>query len=421
MTSLTKFLTLTQTYLLAALVAVGARGLASGQAAPSAQQQQMLNQMKQAQKERHESLKRGVVRIDAEKENSEAGTGIVFFSAPNVVRIITALHVVQDAKKITVTFYSDQTRPYPARMLPKFYANLDLAVLEVRTSGTTRLPSDLPKYDFAANDTLEEGQHVTTVNGEWVQAQNSITRLSHDTDPGKFEYSPTAVGEGFSGGPVFNDYGNVIGMHDAMTGSGAYAVAIKIGSALDALAVQGYQVPKAGDVVLPNYGQMAPSTTAQSGGQGEKSAQPFPSTANPARSRVEGRAAAAANSPCANGCTVKLGALRNVGHYNSTMGRANCLEDVFVFPKGWPGDNLFFHANYCPSMAGSIGQAVRLRIASTGKAGDQDFMLGQVVLNGSSGQGILNAESGHWKMTLQNPNYGGVFNINTITLTIQPF
>src|SRR5664279_4660537 len=52
-----------------------------------------------------EALKLGIVRVEAQKEVAEVGTGIVISASPERIWILTALHVVKDAKRVNVVFY----------------------------------------------------------------------------------------------------------------------------------------------------------------------------------------------------------------------------------------------------------------------------------------------------------------------------
>jgi Sel1 repeat len=84
----------------------------------------------------------------------------------------------------------------------------------------------------------------------------------------RFEYTNVSVGPGFSGGPVFDRYGNVVGMHDVLTADEAhYAIAIKIDSALQTLQALDYAVPKAVPFSMPQFGPAGvPQSQAAPGG-----------------------------------------------------------------------------------------------------------------------------------------------------------
>ena len=214
--------------------------------------QDIVQRSMQARTEMIESLKAGVVRVEAE---GEIGTGMVLSATPEKIQILTALHVVKDAKKVNVVFYSDRSTRVPAKKGEKFSKSLDLAVLELVATAGIRLPSDIRPFRFATINDVDPAAHVYSVNEDWIVAQNGLTKLDHDFDPQFFEYTnrSNTVGEGFSGGPVFDDYGDVIGMHKAM--SPEYSVAVRIDIALQALAALRYTVPKAGPIALPGFSQ----------------------------------------------------------------------------------------------------------------------------------------------------------------------
>jgi S1-C subfamily serine protease len=221
---------------------MGAGWAAAQSSASSAQQQaqEMQERIAQAQKRLIDNMLNGTVRIEAEKDVREIGTGIVLSSNANSVMILTALHLVQGAHSIAVMFHGNPAKRYTARKLPAHSEMLDLAMIEVNAAPGAALPADLPKSNFVANNNLQDGEHVWSVNGDWTRVPNNLTKLSHDGDPQKFEYSNVSVGEGYSGGPVFDDYLNVIGMHDAMSGDKHYALGVKIDSALQVLQALDY-------------------------------------------------------------------------------------------------------------------------------------------------------------------------------------
>ncbi len=337
-----------------------------------------------------EARARAIVKVVAEKDVKDNGTGIVLSSSPEKILILTALHLVKGAKNIQVTFYDDRATPVPAQKLSQFSENLDLAVLEVRPTAGFKLPSGIEPLNFAANSTLQLAEHVYSVNGEWVPVPNAITRLSHDGDVQKFEYSNTSVGEGFSGGPVFDDYLNVIGMHDALNGDGSYGIAVKIDSALQTLQALGYTVPQATASVFPY-------------------SMPKPAAARPA----------AAASPCSSGCEMKFGQLKMTQAYRSTMNKGTysmeSKEKVYQMPKDWPGAGLYLHVKFY-DVRGRQGYQM-MGFGPTDKAGDIDASKGYLTFTGYSGQGVL-MDNGNWQIHLRSEN-ANLIDQDTV-LTIAP-
>lgn len=116
-------------------------------------------------------------------------------------------------------------------------------------------------YQFLQNGELQLGEQIYSVNADWNLVPNTISRLSHEGDVQRLEYTNISVGVGFSGGPVFDQYGNVIAMHDALSADGAnYAIAIKIDSALQTLQALDYAVPKAIPFYMPSLNGGAGAT-----------------------------------------------------------------------------------------------------------------------------------------------------------------
>jgi hypothetical protein len=334
--------------------------------------EQIMQQSMAARNRMIEARARAIVKVVAEKEVKDNGTGIVLSASPDRILILTAWHVVKGAKNILVTFYDDRATAVPARQLSQFSENLDLAVLEVRPTATVKLPSNIEPLNFAANSTLQLSEHVYSVNGDWVPVPNAITRLSHDGDVQKFEYSNTSVGEGFSGGPVFDDYLNVVGMHDALNGDGSYGIAVKIDSALQTLQALGYTVPQASTSVFPY-------------------SMPKPTTAKPAT----------AAGPCSSGCDVKFSQLKMTQQYGSNMNKgrlvADCKERVYQMPKDWPGAGLYLHVKDCDYHS---RHAYQMGFGPTDKPEDMDPSKGFLTFTSYSGQGMLLAQ-GNWQIHLR--------------------
>lgn len=384
----------------------------AGIAPPSTSAQErtakMMQQVQAIQQQEIERLKRGIVRVVSQMDDQkEVGTGFVISSTSHSALIATALHVVQGAHSITVFFYGDQAKPVVAQKLTKHSSTLDLALLEVDFPPSSSVPASLPKYNFAANTTLYSPEQIFTVNGEGVIVPNTITRLSHEDDPQRFEYSNISVGPGFSGGPVFDAYHDIIGMHTSRDAERSFAVAIKIDSALQVLEALGYSVPQAGPVVMPDYAAYSQLAT--------------PKTAEAAAPSVLSKGSSGPIAPqqaCADGCEANLGSLRHIAQYKNTNQLHNCTEEVRAFPKGWPNDNLFLHINACPTMQGGT-PSVTIYLAQTEKQGDRDLHLGVANLLGSSGRGVMtDLQGNHWRLVLRNGSYGSALDLDTISLSI---
>lgn len=189
------------------------------------------------------TLNRSVVKVEAAgKQDPDTGVGIVIAASSDSIRILTAAHVVADATAWRVYFYTDRAVAYTATVLPKSSDGLDLAVLEVRPQGRP-LPGNLPRLAVRDRDTLAVDERVWTVDSEWIHIPNTVVRLDHDSDTRLFEYTKVAVDDGFSGGPVFDDDGRLVGVHRGGAAGGRYAFAARLDSAIDALAALGHNTP----------------------------------------------------------------------------------------------------------------------------------------------------------------------------------
>ena len=184
-----------------------------------------------------------LVKVEAEKRPMDTGAGIVIFASADSIRVLTAAHVVAKATSLKVYFYSDQTIAYPATVLPKSSDDLDLAVLEVLRPQVRPLPGNIPRLAARGRDTLQLRDHIWTVDSGWITVPNTVTALHHDNNTQEFEYTKGAIAEGFSGGAVFDDDGRLVGIHDKGASEGQYAVAVKLGSAVEVLDILGHRTP----------------------------------------------------------------------------------------------------------------------------------------------------------------------------------
>src|ERR1700748_1436167 len=71
------------------------------------------------------AIKNGVVQIDTD---SGRGAGVIACVQQDLLKVLTAFHVVKDGKNITVTFYWDRSHTLEAKLLDTYDRQLDLAM-----------------------------------------------------------------------------------------------------------------------------------------------------------------------------------------------------------------------------------------------------------------------------------------------------
>lgn len=148
--------------------------------------------------------------------------------------IVTNNHVVKDQKSITVTLSNGDT--FPAKVIgtdPKS----DLAVLKIDTG------KPLPYVDLGDSNNVVPGQWVVAM-GDPYGLGNTVTAgivsaLGRDIGDGpydRFIQTDAPINEGNSGGPLFNQQGQVIGVNTAiLTPSGG---SVGIGFAIPSNTIQ---------------------------------------------------------------------------------------------------------------------------------------------------------------------------------------
>jgi hypothetical protein len=187
-----------------------------------------------------DELKKGIVRIET---NNKRGVGVVIVAAPAVIRIVTFRHLVSDSTRVTATFYSDRATPFEAQVLPDVSDSLDLAVLEVQLNRGKLPPKGIPSYGVRHNNSLRETEKIWIIDFYWNLVPSSIAALSSEGNVDKLMYPRSVTARGFSGAPVFDDEGQLIGLHGSGESSARYGVAVKVESAIAALNAIGYSTP----------------------------------------------------------------------------------------------------------------------------------------------------------------------------------
>lgn len=154
-----------------------------------------------------------VVSIEVEVSGGKGyGTGFIISEEGYVV---TNYHVVENAKKVTVTLHDD--RQYDAEVRGYEEAN-DIAVLKIDAD-------DIQSLIYGVSSDLEVGAPVYIIGNPLgdlnftlttgvVSALNRIIETSTGTEINMFQTN-AAINSGNSGGPVFDEHGYVVGIASA--------------------------------------------------------------------------------------------------------------------------------------------------------------------------------------------------------------
>jgi len=257
------------------------------------------------------------LRYDGE---TAEGTGVIINAARALV--LTNNHVVRDATQVAVTI-TDTGRQYPARVVGAD-VTADVALLQL--PGATGLAA----ATIGNSSTVATGTSVLAIGnragaggkpadapgvisglGQTIQASDAssgFTETLHDM----FQTS-AHIAPGYSGGPLANSAGQVIGMDTASgtgePGANGYAIPIDVALAAARLIAAGHAAP--GVVIGPRgfLGVVIPQSAATSPQQA--GGYPSPSRTDPAKSQSAAAClpTTAAATPPAALAPVRSGAL----------------------------------------------------------------------------------------------------------------
>ena len=163
-------------------------------------------------------MKSGVVKIIADKPDlgRDTGAGLVVGLDGNLALILTANHVVDEASSIEVKFFDKPYLSFAATPFEKFRQDLDVAILIVAPEAGRYVPGNLPTFKVGDAAGLSELDKISAIGHpldvEWQISISTIARLEHEDDLRKLRFARSDVAPGNSGGPIFDDGGNVIGM-----------------------------------------------------------------------------------------------------------------------------------------------------------------------------------------------------------------
>ena len=154
-----------------------------------------------------------VVRIEA--GDSKVGTGFIVDSAGLVA---TNLHVIEGESKIKVKLYKDPTE-YPVTSIAGIDRNHDLALIWINTGRR------LPTIKLGNSDAVSAGDTIYALGNPLGVFDYSITNgLISQVRPVSSNLTilqiSAPISPGSSGGPLFNQYGEVVGITTAIITEG---------------------------------------------------------------------------------------------------------------------------------------------------------------------------------------------------------
>ena len=151
----------------------------------------------------------------SDKKLKSSGSGFLLTATGLVV---TNYHVVEDANKIEVTF-ADKNITMSASVRMKDTKN-DIAILEIKDFKISDISNQPIPFSFADVNTVKVGQEVFTLGFPLGDMMGSKSRLSTgrinsqfgiQDDPRLFQIS-NPLQPGNSGGPLFNNNGDLVGI-----------------------------------------------------------------------------------------------------------------------------------------------------------------------------------------------------------------
>lgn len=160
-----------------------------------------------------ESSSPAIVRIEA--GNAKVGTG---FIVDRNGLIATNLHVIEGESEIKVKLYKDPTE-YPAVVIAGFDKGHDLALLRIRPKAA------LSALRLGDSSAVSAGDRIYAIGNPLGVFDYSITDgLISQVRPLSPELTilqiSAAISQGSSGGPLFNQFGEVIGVTTAIITQG---------------------------------------------------------------------------------------------------------------------------------------------------------------------------------------------------------
>ncbi len=186
---------------------------------------------------------------DLSKPAPYRGTGIILDINDNEIYILTAYHLMEDAKTIKVKFFQQQNENFGAEFSGEHVdESLDMAVITVNPN-KERFLDKLKKITFEEKVKLLGEISLIGNSGDRGWKPNINNYVSVCGSEECFEISGSPIDGGYSGGPVFNENSYLIGM---FLGKGGENKALKICHIINKLDI--WKIPhRFLDLYTPKY------------------------------------------------------------------------------------------------------------------------------------------------------------------------
>ena len=168
-------------------------------------------------------LKRGTVLVENKIDTTNGGIGTGFILEDNV--IVTNNHVIDGKGQITV-YSSRSPKKFPAEVL---YADpvADIAVIKLKDWTTFELETNPMNFNLGDSNEMTEGKKVIIVGHpwglKWSVSQGIVSGKNRrvGANPQFVDQVDAHLFQGNSGGPIFNEKGEVVCVSSMMlTGEG---------------------------------------------------------------------------------------------------------------------------------------------------------------------------------------------------------
>lgn len=174
--------------------------------------QELLSQEKKNAEQIFEEFSKAVVTIGGETDYGEFGFGSGFLISPSGL-IATNFHVIEDMDKLAVALIKEQVQVFDVNLIVAEDHIKDIAVLKIEGQ-------NLPYIVMGNSDLMKTGQKVLAIgNPEGFTntiSEGMISQIRELEEGIKSFQITTPISMGSSGGALFNEMGEIIGITNSI-------------------------------------------------------------------------------------------------------------------------------------------------------------------------------------------------------------